>query len=26
LYIHLGDDSAFRAVRPPTAARKHKSG
>lgn len=26
LYIHLGDDSAFRAARPLTAARKHKSG
>ncbi len=26
LYIHMGDDSAFRAFRPLTAARKHKSG
>ena len=25
LYTQLGDDSAFHAVRPPTAARKHKS-
>ena len=26
LYIHLGDDSAFRAIRQLTAARKKKSG
>ena len=26
LYFHLGDDSAFRAVRPPTSVRRPKTG